>query len=205
MKLTQYGVTRRSWAGSAWIGLGVALVYRGIRGESYLYRKLGKESSSAEIGLVQSITIQREPHEVYAFWRRLENLPRFMRHLRSVSETNDIRSRWVAQAPVAGKTLEWESEITTDLFGELIRWRSLPNADIEHSGEVRFKPAANGRGTDVSVQLEYRPPAGGATLAAFASPVTGKMLKDEMRRLKRVLEAGAMSRQDSRTVSSHLM
>jgi hypothetical protein len=51
----------------------------------------------------KSITIGREPGEVYGFWRRLENLPRFMRHLETVTEQDARRSHWVATAPVGTK------------------------------------------------------------------------------------------------------
>src|SRR5215216_3113077 len=38
------------------------------------------------IHVVRSITINRSPHVVYEFWRKLENLPKFMAHLESVTE-----------------------------------------------------------------------------------------------------------------------
>src|SRR5215212_741198 len=37
----------------------------------------------------KSITIGSSPSQLYAFWRRLENLPQFMRHLQDVRELDD--------------------------------------------------------------------------------------------------------------------
>src|SRR4051812_30565095 len=37
--------------------------------------------------LEQSVSINRSPDEIYSFWRQLENLPRFMTHIKSVTQT----------------------------------------------------------------------------------------------------------------------
>src|SRR5262245_27785497 len=63
------------------------------------------------IRIAQSVTINRSPEEIYRFWRDLQNLPRFMKHLDSVRATGDKRSHWAAKAP-AGRTVEWDAEIT---------------------------------------------------------------------------------------------
>src|SRR5512142_1852254 len=52
------------------------------------------------------VNVNRPLAEVYSFWRRLENLPRFMRHLESVTVLNPIHSHWKMHG-LAGKTLEW--------------------------------------------------------------------------------------------------
>jgi hypothetical protein len=56
----------------------------------------------------KTITVNKSPEEVYAFWHDFENLPRFMRHLESVRVTSPGRSHWTAKAP-AGKTVEWDA------------------------------------------------------------------------------------------------
>jgi uncharacterized membrane protein len=65
----------------------------------------------------------------------------------------------------------------------------LPDSVIQHAGEVRFGPAPGGRGTEVHVQMVYRPPMGVA-MAALVYPFSKQILHEEIRRLKRVLEAG---------------
>jgi uncharacterized membrane protein len=91
----------------------------------------------------RSVTVRRPVEEVYGFWRDFENLPRFMRHLESVTVTGEGRSHWKALAP-AGQTVEWDAETTADEPNERIAWRSLPGAAVYNAGEVRFQPAPGG-------------------------------------------------------------
>lgn len=188
--LVLLGLSRRSrLAGGALAGAGALLAYRGARGHSRVYERLGVERPNAPVEIIQSVTVNRPPAEVYGFWRELENLPRFMRHLRSVERLSDARSHWVARSVGTGQRVEWDAEIVEDVPNELLRWRSLPNGGLQHSGEVRFRPAPGGRGTEVHVHMEYRPPLGMA-LGALMYPFSKQMLKEEIRRLKQVLETG---------------
>jgi uncharacterized membrane protein len=187
--LALYGLTRRSPLGTMLAGLGALLAYRGASGHSRVYQRMGVERADAPIEITQAVTIGREPEEVYAFWRRLENLPQFMRHLRSVQQRSPTQSHWIAQPPVLGRSLEWDAEIVEDRPGELLRWHALPGSPIEHHGEVRFNRAPGGRGTEVHVHLTYRPPMGVA-LGTIIYPFSKQMLKEEIRRLKGVMEAG---------------
>lgn len=187
--LVLYGLARRSWPGIFLAGAGVLLAHRGMSGRSYLYERLGVDKPGAPLEVNQVVTINRDIGEVYAFWRKLENLPVFMKHLRSVQQITNTRSRWVAQVSGKGPAQEWESEILEDKPNELIRWRGLPNGGIQHSGVVRFRRAPGNRGTEVQVQMEYRPPVG-MTVAALMYPVTKQMLREEIRRFKWVMEAG---------------
>ncbi len=45
----------------------------------------------------ESVRLERPVAEVYSFWRRFENLPRFMDHLHEVIDTGDGRSHWSRQ------------------------------------------------------------------------------------------------------------
>jgi len=138
-----------------------------------------------------SCMVNRAPEEVYNFWRNFENLPRFMRHLESVEDRGDGRSRWAAKGP-AGSTVEWDATIIADVPGEVISWRSLEGSDVDHAGAVRFERAPGNRGTIVKVNLEYNPPAGviGATVAKLFGEEPEQQLNDDLRRFKQVLEVG---------------
>jgi uncharacterized membrane protein len=138
-----------------------------------------------------SCIVNREPHEVYQFWRRLENLPRFMKHLESVEETMEGRSRWVAKGP-AGTTVEWEAMIVGDDPGRVITWRSLENSDVDNAGAVRFEAAPGGRGTIVRVNIQYNPPGGviGKTVAQLFGEEPEQQLDDDLRRFKQMMEVG---------------
>jgi uncharacterized membrane protein len=152
-------------------------------------------------GLVEvhkAITVRKRPDEVYAFWRQLENLPRFMTHLESVQELDANRSRWKAKGPAA-RSVEWEAEIVDDRPAERISWRSVPGADVDNSGTVMFRPAPGDRGTEVHVELRYAPPAGqlGAMLAKLLGEEPATQLADDLRRFKQMLETGEIVRSDS--------
>ncbi len=138
----------------------------------------------------QAITVNRPIEEVYAFWHNFENFPRFMAHVQSVS-VSGTRSRWVAKAP-AGTTVEWDAEIVDDRENELISWRSLEDSDVQHSGRVRFLRAPGARGTEVRVDLAYVPPGGalGRTIAKLFGEAPEQQVRDDLRRVKQILEAG---------------
>jgi uncharacterized membrane protein len=146
----------------------------------------------------RSVTVRRPVEEVYAFWRDFENLPRFMRHLESVTVTGERRSHWKALAP-AGQTVEWDAETTEDRPNELIAWRSLPGASVYNAGEVRFAPAPGGRGTELRVTLEYDPPFGklGSKVAMLFREEPGQQVADDLRHFKQVMETGEIVLSDA--------
>jgi len=186
--------------------MGGALIHRGATGHCHLYGALGINTAQAgkdepgisgligsgEAHLETAVTINRPADEVYRYWRNFENLPRFMSYLESVTvKDDDTRSHWVMKAPL-GATLEWDSEITHDKAGEQISWRSVEGADIGHTGEVRFRPLPGGRGTEVKVKLDMVPPGGmaGAAAAKLVNGITEQLLHEDLRRFKRIMEAG---------------
>src|SRR5690606_13296537 len=99
------------------------------------------------LDLQTTITVHAPREEVEAFWRRLENLPRFMRHLEEVRELGPGRSHWVAAIPGGLGTISWDAETRVDR--NRISWRSVPGSVIENAGEVLFRDAPGVRGTEV--------------------------------------------------------
>jgi uncharacterized membrane protein len=159
-----------------------------------LSRRLSRRNGARNAGAIRvahAVTINRAPEELYRFWRDFQNLPRFMKHLESVRETGNGRSRWVAKAP-GGRTVQWDAEITEDRPNELIAWRSLEGAAVDNVGSVRFDRAPGGRGTIVRVEMRYRPPAGaaGAAVAKLLGQNPGWLVKDNLRRFKQTMETG---------------
>lgn len=135
--------------------------------------------------------VNSTPEEVYQFWRNFQNLPRFMRHVDSVEEFGDGRSHWKVKGP-AGMEVEWDATIVADIPNEVITWRTLENADVDHAGAVRFERATGGRGTIVKVNLEYMPVGGviGSTVAKLFGEEPEQQLDDDLRRFKQVMEVG---------------
>ncbi|HYD52009.1 MAG TPA: SRPBCC family protein [Gemmatimonadaceae bacterium] len=146
----------------------------------------------------RAITVGRPVAEVYAFWRDFTNLPRFMRHLESVTVLDESRSRWVAKAP-GGTTVEWEAETTMAVENELIAWRALDGSTVWNAGTVRFRPAPGGRGTEIRVDLDYDPPFGklGSKAAMLFREEPGQQVQDDLRHLKQVMELGEIVLSDA--------
>jgi uncharacterized membrane protein len=145
----------------------------------------------------QAVTVQKTPEEAYAFFRELENLPRFMWHLEAVVEEGG-RSRWRARGPM-GTSVEWEAEIVEDRPGDCIAWRSLPGSDVANRGRVVFRRAPGGQGTEICVELSYDPPAGaiGASIAKLFGREPSQQVSADLRRLKQVLETGEVLHSDA--------
>ncbi len=144
-----------------------------------------------------AITINRPVDEVYAYWHNFEQLPTFMYHLESVTNTGAGHSHWKARAPM-GRTVEWDAEIVKDDANQVIAWHSLPGADVDNTGSVRFQPAPADQGTEVIVEIDYSLP--GGALGALAAKMFGEdpeqQIKDDLRRFKQIMETGEVLRSD---------
>ena len=180
---------------------GAALLHRGITGHCQVYEKLRINSRqlNTETGVPgnkgikvnEEVIIARPAAEIYRFWRQLENLPQFMPHVKSVEELDEHRSRWIVRGP-AGSEVEWTAQVLTDHPGELISWESLPGAQVQNAGSVRFEPMDN-ETTNVKVTLQYQPPAGalGAAVAKLFGEAPDQQLREDLQRLKQLLETPA--------------
>jgi uncharacterized membrane protein len=173
---------------------GGMFLYRGKTGHCDIYQAAGIDTAGpAEKGvLVETfLTINRTPQQVYEFWRDLENLPRFMRHLDSVQVTGEGKSHWKARGP-AGVSLEWDAEMVEDYPGQLILWQSVGDAPLPNEGTVEFRDAPGGRGTEVKVTIRYYPPGGsvGKAAAKLANAISAQQIEEDLKRLKQILETG---------------
>jgi uncharacterized membrane protein len=197
------GMRRRSVLGNLLELAGADLLTYGASGH-HLYEALGLTSDYAgdrqrtriphQIGVQvqRSIHVNAPPQKAYEFVRDLENLPRFMQHVKNVSKVDERRSHWVVKAP-AGSEVEWDAEIINDLPGELIAWRSVNNPDVDSAGSVHFARSSRDNGTVVLVKMQYLPPAGvlGATVAKLFGEEPDRQLRDDLGRLKVALESRA--------------
>lgn len=204
--LIGYGLMRRGWSGVAMAAVGGVLLRRAATGYCAMYDALGVEHDEQDalstpltrsVQIEQSVTIQRPAHELYQFWRQLENLPRFMTNIDDVKQTSPGRSHWVGHSGLSTQ-VEWDAQITQDMENQLIAWESLEGSDVDTWGEVRFEPVSGApgsqenQGTIVRLRMGVRPPAGavGAAIAKLWRGDPKSIARENLRRFKQLMEAG---------------
>jgi uncharacterized membrane protein len=141
----------------------------------------------------KAVTVNRPVSDVYNFWRHLENFPRFMRHVKSVTRQDDTHTHWAVRT-IGGKVVEWDAEIIEQRENEMISWRSTPGADVDNAGSVWFTSVPGGQGTLVRVELKYVPPAGkaGVLVAKAFGRDADAEIEEDLGRLKTLLETGQL-------------
>ncbi len=202
--LATIGLRRGSLGGALLAVIGGVLVFRGASGYCPINEAIGRNTAEGKsetdvIEFSEVVTINKPREEVYKYWRKLENLPKFMTHLQSVTQLDEKRSHWVAPIPGTEKfenfgNVEWDAEIIEEDENSRLAWRSMPGASIDNSGEVRFTDAPQGRGTELHATIKYRPPQGavGELASKLLNPVFKNMVEGDIKRFKRLLETNSI-------------
>jgi len=189
--LALYGARREGIFAAAVGTFGLGLMVRGVTNMP-MSRLVGMGAGPRAVDIQKTIEIAAPVEQVFAFWNNNENFPRFMKNVRKVENLEEGRSRWTMAGPI-GLSIEWEAAITDKRTNELLAWRSMPGAIIEHAGAVRFRPTPQG-GTEIEVNLSYNPPAG--ALGRLAANLFGSdprtELGEELARMKSLIETGKL-------------
>lgn len=201
------GLSQRSLRGALMAIAGGTLAYHGVAGQKSVQDTVAEAAGiNKPLRVEKTVTIQnKSAEELYQFWHNFENLPTFMKHLKSVTVLDETRSHWVASAPL-GNSVEWDAQIINDLENQLISWASVPGTDVENSGFVRFKAAPAGRGTEVKVVLEYSVPGGvlTATLAKLFGENPEQQIGDDLRRFKMLMETGELATTEGQSCGARM-
>lgn len=142
----------------------------------------------------QAVTIRKRQEVeakssvVYAEWRKLENLPTILSHLKEVDVLSETRSKWTAKGP-AGTEVNWFANITEDEPGRALAWRAEDKADVPNSGRILFSETPKGN-TLIEVTLTYQPPAGsiGQAVAAAFGENPEKQISDDLKNFADTIE-----------------
>ncbi len=158
-------------------------------GGGYLIACAAVPRQDGAIRVQKTLTIEAPLEQVFQFWSRFENFPRFMEHVLEVRSAGD-RSHWRVSGP-AGAPIEWDTEITEFIENRTIAWRSMEGSSVEHHGEVHFERAGD-NATRISIHMAYMPPGGalGHAVAGFLQGDPKTLMDDDLRRLKSLLEQG---------------
>jgi uncharacterized membrane protein len=155
------------------------------------------ESRKGALPVTAIITVNKTIEDVYNFWKNPENFSLFMGHIDTVRATGPGRSHWTIKGP-ADLNIEWDAEVSADTPNESISWRSV-SGDLDNSGTVRFRRAAGGRGTEVELNVEFKPKGGeaGKRIAKFLLAIPKTQLMNDLRRFKQLLEVGEIVKSDA--------
>lgn len=178
---------------------GVLGIAAGLAGAGLLVRAATNKNLAQLAGIVgartnfcvqKTLKIDAPVEKVFALWENYENFPQFMRHVRAVRRLDAQRWQWTVAGP-AGTDIEFASRVTGYEPNRRLAWQTDKDATVQHSGEVRFKPANDG-GTTVSVYLQYQPPAGtaGDAIATLFGENPRQQMDDDLQRMKRFMETG---------------
>ncbi len=171
------------------------LLYRAVSGHCAVYGAVsGRRSRAAggDLKVRTHVVVNRPRAEVYALWRRLENLPLFMRHLEHVDELDEQTSAWRLKMPGGAGDVRWEAKIVKDEKDTEISWHSVQGAAIRNTGKINFSDTP-GKGTRIDVMIVYGVPSGpiGERLGALLTPAFRRRVEEDVQSFKEYLETEA--------------
>ncbi|MEN3971049.1 SRPBCC family protein [Sphingomicrobium sp. XHP0235] len=157
--------------------------------------RFSRRNGGGDLALVgRSVTIRKGRQEVFAYFRDFKNLPSFMENLDRIENKGDGHNVWVIRGP-AGRTVDVETQISSEKDGEHIAWKSVAGSDIQTSGRVTFEDAPGDRGTRVGLDIAYDPP-GGKVGRAFAKLFLREpeiQARHDLKRFKMLMETGEIA------------
>jgi uncharacterized membrane protein len=181
----------------AWLRRGPLGVACGVAGAGLLARSFTNielaellRSGGPGVRVEKTIEIHAPVERVFDFWRRVEDFPRFMRHVQEVRGDAAATTHWRVDG-VGGGAVEWDAQCTGLVENEVIGWATLPESTLQHAGVVCFEDRGDGT-TLLHVSMRYQPPAGalGAGLLRLAGSDPKHRLDDDLMRVKTFLETG---------------
>lgn len=188
--------------------VGADLLYRGASGHCQVYGALGVNTAAAKNAggqinsaapeIQRSITINRSPEDLFAFWNNPENLARIMAHFAEVTPEGGGITRWKVRGPMR-QMFEWTSRQTAEEPGRKLSWQSLPGGTMVTRGHVEFKPGPESTGTEVRLWVQFEPPLGaiGEGLAKTLHMLPRAIAGQALRRFKSLVETGEIPTLDN--------
>jgi uncharacterized membrane protein len=153
-------------------------------------RLIGQGGRHRGIEVQKAINVNAPVEEVYDFWAKFDNFPRFMTHVQEVRPLGKNRWHWVVKGP-ANVPVEWTAFVTEQIENRLLSWASEKDQMVESAGVVQFQTNETG-GTRVTVRMNYTPPAGvfGHAVAAMFGVDPKQAMDEDLMRFKSLIEHG---------------
>jgi uncharacterized membrane protein len=181
-------IVKRHKTPTVLLAAGGYLLYRALTGHCVFY---GLAGDRRNVNLKTCVVVNRPRNEVFALWKDLEGLPRFMKHLGTVHRVDEHRSVWKMASPEGVPPVQWTAETVKEEEGRELSWHSLSDATIRNSGKVNFSDTPGG-GTRIDVHLSYRPPLGkvGEELGWLFNGFLRHKVEEDIKGFKRFAENG---------------
>jgi len=132
--------------------------------------------------IAKSITVNVPLSQAYNQWTQFEEFPHFMEGVKEVKQLDDKSLHWKAE--IAGKSEEWNAEITEQIPNQRIAWRSTNGA--KNSGAVSFSAQGTDQ-TEVNLEVEYEPEGMLENLGDMVGLVSARIFGD-LNRFKEFIE-----------------
>lgn len=135
-----------------------------------------------------TVVVNAPVHQVYEMFTRFTDYPKFMHHVKEVTDLGGERTHWVVD--IIGRH-EWDAVNQGWLQDRQVGWRSTEG--LENFGFVQFESVSE-RQTRIDVTINYNPPVGAlgdAGEALGAGKRFEKALQDDLDRFARVVESAA--------------
>lgn len=144
-----------------------------------------------------ALTIDRMPEEVYDFLRDPQNLRRFVSNIESVRELASDRLELTFHRPL-GRSFRCLVNVVDDTRGRSLTWiASTESGGAFCSGSVRLARAPGERGTEIRLALDTQEGPGGALGAAILRLWSKEKVRNDLRRLKQLIELGHLAESDA--------
>jgi len=130
----------------------------------------------------ETIQVRCPVGEVYNQWTQFEEFPRFMSGIEQVTQTDDTHLRW--KANIAGRSAEWDAEITEQVPDQVIAWRAVEGAT--NRGRVEFQ--GDNDQTQISLEMDVEPE-GKVERAADMMGVLQQQVRQDLNRFKQLIES----------------
>lgn len=130
----------------------------------------------------ESIDVAVPVRTAYDQWTQFEEFPRFMEGVDEVRQIDDTHTRW--RTTIAGRTKEFDAEITEQTPDQRIAWNSQEGA--EHAGVVTFHRTGEDQ-TRIMLQMDVEPE-GVVEKTGDALGLTKRRVKGDLERFKQLVE-----------------
>ncbi len=131
----------------------------------------------------QSIDVNVPVRVAYNQWTQFEEFPHFMQGVEEVRQLDDKHTHW--RASIAGKTEEWDADITEQIPDKRVAWKST--SGNRNAGVVTFHYIDENT-TRLMVQMDFEPE-GVVEKVGVAIGADDRRVKGDLQRFKEFIES----------------